>query len=109
VVELRGYRATLAGVQESHGRGAKEPLVEVASVEIGPNVTHIDWDLSNGMCGIDKHLIYALLAADGDEFLDRNDNTGHGSDVVNYREADPATTSLGNGERSTELGNNGVG
>ena len=108
MVELGGYRIILSGVQESHGRRAEEPLVEIAGVKIGPNIAHINRDLPNGVRGIYKHLIDTLFSADGNELLHRDDNARHGGDVVDDREADLAPPGLGHIERGAELGDDGV-
>lgn len=100
-----GRGQALLRVQERNRWGAKEPLVEVAGVEISPNVLHVDLDAPNRMRPINEHLIYTFCPANLDQFLDRDEDARHRGNVVDDGQPDLPAIGLPELQRLPEFVN----
>ena len=84
--------------------------MEIARVEVSTNVLHVDLNVADGVGGIYKDLIDALLSANPRQFLDGDQHARHGRDVIDHGQSHPPPIGLPLRERAPELADDlGVG
>lgn len=79
--------------------------MQIADVKISPNLFDINMNATNCMCSINENLLHTFLPTNLNQFAHRNDDAGHGSNVIYNCKSDFPAMRLTLGQAFAKLSN----